>query len=389
MILHLVDDEKFIDATISHFDEIAAQSNLYGLIGNSNKEVPLKHIKKVNRILFIDGIDTTHFCEAIKELNVTSIFIHYLSDIKVKAVLEAKKRFPSLKITWFFWGADGFELDKFNQTLFQPKTRKILPHLKRLKLLHATKEITLSLFFKCGIYFDYINANKRNKLRLIKQLDFIVPVIKQDYELLKTKYNFSAQCLDWNYLSIEQIFSSGIDFKVSGNNILLGNSASATNNHVEMIDLLSTMDLSGRKVIVPLSYGNIRYRDYIIDYGREKLKDSFFPLVDFLPLKEYNELIGSCSSVIMNHNRQQAMGNIIASLWMGAKLYINKETTVFSYLTELGVEFFSIEDSLNFKNLEKSIHNETMELNQKAILAQWSNRRILEKTKHLVALNIN
>ena len=42
--------------------------------------------------------------------------------------------------------------------------------------------------------------------------------------------------------------------EVCGNSIMIGNSASGTNNHEYVMRILSKLDIGSRRVIVPLSY---------------------------------------------------------------------------------------------------------------------------------------
>jgi dTDP-N-acetylfucosamine:lipid II N-acetylfucosaminyltransferase len=66
----------------------------------------------------------------------------------------------------------------------------------------------------------------------------------------------------------------------------------------------------------------------------------------FLPLTEYNKIIRSCGIVIMNHHRQQAVGNILASILLGSKVYLSEKNTILQYLRGIGIFVFSIERDL-------------------------------------------
>ena len=69
----------------------------------------------------------------------------------------------------------------------------------------------------------------------------------------------------------------------TGTDILLGNSAAMANNHLEALEQLSLVDLSGRRVLVPLTYGSAAYRTAVVERGRQLLGDAFEPLVEPLP----------------------------------------------------------------------------------------------------------
>src|SRR5690606_10212357 len=72
--------------------------------------------------------------------------------------------------------------------------------------------------------------------------------------------------------------------------------------------------------------------------------------------------------VVMNHYRQQAIGNILAMLWMGAKVYLDEKNTFYHYLRRKQIHIFSVEKDLNPDNTnalktlgaEEVAHNRTI-----------------------------
>src|SRR6185503_12335549 len=64
-----------------------------------------------------------------------------------------------------------------------------------------------------------------------------------------------AAFLPLNYYSCEDVFLVGSSSNMAGPDILVGNSATPENNHLEVIEHLARLGTAGRKVIVPLSYG--------------------------------------------------------------------------------------------------------------------------------------
>ena len=105
-------------------------------------------------------------------------------------------------------------------------------------------------------------------------------------------------------------------------------------------------DLKNKKIICPLSYGDNNYANEIIRIGEQKLGNNFEPLIKFMPLHQYNNYTQSCSIVIMNHYRQQAVGNVLTLLWMGAKVFLDERNTLYHYLKRLGVYVYNIKQDL-------------------------------------------
>jgi hypothetical protein len=169
---------------------------------------------------------------------------------------------------------------------------------------------------------------------------------KEEFDFFKQSNVFkpTTTFIPFTYYPIEFIFKNE-SIKIQGNDILLGNSASYTNNHIEAIDILSKLNLGNRQVNIPLSYGNTSYANSIIQYAKNVLPNNNKPLTDFLHLQEYNVLLSNCGIVIMNHYRQQAVGNVLAALYLGAKVFLNN-TTFYQYLKRIGCVIFLIDDYL-------------------------------------------
>ncbi len=55
----------------------------------------------------------------------------------------------------------------------------------------------------------------------------------------------------------------------------------------------------------------------------------------YLQPADYLSVVRSCGHVVMNHMRQQALGNIFAALWRGAHVYMNA-TTAYGGLARMG-----------------------------------------------------
>jgi hypothetical protein len=103
-------------------------------------------------------------------------------------------------------------------------------------------------------------------------------------------------------------------------------------------------------LIVPLSYGEPVLSKQLIYKGQSLLKDNFYPILDFMPLSAFTKLMQTCNVVIMNHYGQQAFGNTISAVYLGAKVFLNKENSAYLYLKGLGCHIYEITEDLNCHN---------------------------------------
>jgi hypothetical protein len=54
----------------------------------------------------------------------------------------------------------------------------------------------------------------------------------------------------------------------------------------------------------------------------------------------------------MNHHRQQAIGNVMNAVYIGAKVFLSEKNTLFHYLKRIGCHIFSVEHDLIVENKE-------------------------------------
>lgn len=129
-----------------------------------------------------------------------------------------------------------------------------------------------------------------------------------------------------------------------GVNVLVGNSATETNCHLDAFALIARHDRGDTQVHCPLSYGDARYRDIVIANGRALFGQRFHPMMDMLPLAAYQAFLGGIDIAVMHHNRQQGMGNLISLLTLGKKVYMRPEQTHTRFFNQLGLATYDIRE---------------------------------------------
>jgi len=283
-----------------------------------------------------EGNDITRSVLLDKISNCETLFIHFM-DIEKTRLLNQVTKPP--KVVWFMWGGDGYHLGKFYNDFLLPKTKALKWKLGFKQFRKGGwKDLGKMLL---GSMSDYIYPNNE-VLKAIRKADFIVPVIPQDYELLTSRYDLNAQLFHLNYVNDAFVTHPEVHESQS-KNILLGNSAHYSNNHIEVIDKLAAENLEDRQVIIPISYGDKVYGRYIKNYAHDLLGDNVRVLDSYLPLDEYRALIDSCDTVIMNQCRQQAVGNLIIALWFEKTIYLNKSSGLFDYMMDNNFHILDID----------------------------------------------
>ncbi|MGN8225762.1 TDP-N-acetylfucosamine:lipid II N-acetylfucosaminyltransferase [Gracilimonas sp. BCB1] len=286
------------------------------------------------------------------------IFAHFLNEHIASFInnLDEPK-----KIVWFCWGQDLYDLGRFRNDFLLQKTRKAY-YKTGLTNLNQLKNILQKAL---GRFNDFLPPN-RSVLKAIQKAHVIVPVVQGDYDNLKAKYPIDAEVFNVNYVNNVFFKQPEVDSTQPRKNILVGNSASFTNNHIEAIDLLSNFSLNDLSVYIPLTYGKEKYAQLIKEYAFKKLHDQAQIIENRLPLDDYMSIFSNCRSVIMNHCRQQAMGNILLAFWFETTLFLNPKADHYKDLSQKGFKILNVSDF----NPELELSNQEKKQN-KDLLIKW------------------
>lgn len=326
MNLHCMHEEKFIEPFIGFIEKNFDDSKHKYLIRRSQR---FKSKAREN-ILFVEN-NLGRFAQFLlytKHLNrADKIFLHGLFHNAMFVVLFMQ---PWLlkKCYWIIWGGDLYSRQKIKKGY-----KSILSGWVR--------------FF------------------VISRVGNFVTQIKGDYELAQQWYGARGRWHEcfvypsnlYHEAPTESLAHEGI-------NILLGNSADPSNNHIEVLDKLKCYAGEKIRVYCPLSYGNQEYAAKISAHGTFHFGENFIALREFMPLDKYAELLSKIDIAIFNHKRQQGMGNITTLLGMGKKVYLRKEITTWGFLQGLGAAVFDI-NSLEFSKLEAAVSDRNSDVIKK------------------------
>lgn len=376
-ILHLVNDEKFIPFAMDVFGACdGAENKFVATVPDQSK--PLRYCAGLQGIRAVDKryLGSSAMDSDLRECDC--LVVHYMDPLKARIVLRAP---PELPVVWSGWGGDYWDLIS--------RDRLLGPETSALQSRQVTEAV-----LRAGLWRLPLSAARHYALpqvhgwiirRAANRVDLFSAPVPEDYEELAAalQSGFSADYIQLNYASLEKTFAQGQPSSHDGN-ILVGNSASATNNHLEVFRTLSQLELGQRKVIVPLSYGDERYRDAIVASGHKMLGRNFRPLVEFMSLDRYNELIGSCSVVVMGHRRQQAVGNTATMLYRGAKVFLDKASTVYQFFRRRGAAVYALDDLESSSDALNPLMDAQKEKNLEVLREFWGHERVLNNVQCLV-----
>jgi len=280
--------------------------------------------------------------------NSDKIIIHGLFDLHLVFLLFGQPRLLK-KAYWVIWGGDLYYY------IFRNKG------------------------FKSNIY-EFMRR------KVIKNIGNIVTLVEGDYELAKKWYKTEAvyhEAFYYNPKICENIDETNDTKKRNKKIIQIGNSADPRNNHIEILNKLLKFKDKDIEIVVPLSYGDREWAKEVIKNGQMLYGDKFRSLDDFLPPQEYQKILNLVDVAIFNHDRQQALGNILTLLHLGKKIFIKNDITSWNFLKkkELAVYNTYDIDKLNFEEFifmdestkEKNIEMIEKEFSEEKCVKLWKN----------------
>jgi len=335
MFIHLFTNESLYSSELLKLFEVTLDLKEHLFIfrkGKTGKYIYSTEIE--SRIIY-----STNYKHLIKyilpELKVAKwIYFHYLP-YGPSLILWAINPKLISKSTWIIWGGDVFIHKQKNESL----KHRIFEFLRR---------------------------------QIIPNFTEIASFLEDDAQEAKRIYKSNAQYIPILYpipVNLDNLKNLRKEKTDKTKNILIGNSADPSNNHLEMLEMLSPFASQDINIYCPLSYyADQDYIKLIIKRGKELFLERFIPLTKMMTTQEYAIFLNDMDIAIMNHRRQQGLGNILPLLYLGKKVYIRSDISTFPFLINAGCKIFDA-CSMNKSNFATliSMDNNSREDNKKAI----------------------
>lgn len=309
MYLHIIPDEKFTKSYIRFMNNNFDQSeNLFVLTNSISTETEEQYNALDNVECHGTGFRTSWklFKYILKS---EKVIIHNLAYINPKLMLLLGIAARFKKIYWVIWGQD----------------------------LYCYRDLKISLKEK---------LSEQIRKFLIRGLYGIIFHVRGDYELAKKWYGTRARYFAGGYSMDKNVYENILtNYKKRSDEfvrIQIGNSAAKNNNHIKTMEKIASFGFEKLKIYCPLSYpNNPEYKKAVVEKGKELFGDNFVPLLEMMPYNDYMNYLASIDIGVFPANRQQGLGNISALLHLGAKVYINDDTTMWDYYIERGAKVFA------------------------------------------------
>ena len=367
-LIHLARDEKFVPLMQRLFEDALPGANRW-LIARKRRATQ-QFVKPAAGVVFRPEWWLRTPLVRTDMAGADVIVAHSMTSIFANAIGQAA---PHARVVWLGWGYDYYPLlESLLGDPVLPATRALAGHPRE-----AQSPATEGGFsWRRGK--TPALARMAGRIHTCCVIPTEVPLLRQVLPQL------TALAHELPLFTAEDTFGQG-GVDMIGSDWLLGNSATASNNHADAFELLRGRLGEGR-VVVPLSYGDGVYGEKVAERGRDVLGERCDPLREWMSLDDYNRRIQRCGFVLMNHRRQQAVGNIGASLYRGATVYLRRENPLFPFYRGLGLTLRAVDELADGSGPVLPITPEEQVSNRKIIGTHYARSRVLDAIRTLPAL---
>lgn len=190
-----------------------------------------------------------------------------------------------------------------------------------IKEIGQQKKVTWVLWG--GDFYNPIRAG--NKLPdLLQNIHAVALGSDGDYELFCEHFGHKPRLL-FTYPAALDFDEIEVPAQKS-KKIIVGNSGDPGNLHIEILRHLATMeDIQDYEVIMPVSYNlSAKYEAELIAELANMPSIQARLIKDFMPPADYYAMLADAEMLLTAHQRQQATGNLVASLYFGNKTVLRE-----------------------------------------------------------------
>lgn len=321
-IYHLFPDEKYVDDFISKVLTCSEQPERNVFMVRAEK--PLSRISRHGAKVIETPLYSDALSEIVEGIREEDLFLVHYFERRVCEWLNTVNR--SLPLGWVFWGAELYNNAGIDFPLYGPLTKKIYrPHLLDHSWLYK-----IPFFREIEIFYEeHIKAPRMHRLKAkaFSRVRRFYNYNKYNYQILKDNFDTPAEFVYFIYPRIFDVpeFKEGVELPIGVDteqlNVVIGNSANYSNNHLEVMDAITPNE--SLVLWVPLSYGNQDYAGYLQRIGERKFGANFRVLSDYLPAEQYFEFLKKMDAGLFGNYRPMGMGNITILLTLGKALFMD------------------------------------------------------------------
>lgn len=377
-----MDDEKFTDVIIDQFETVSPNESIY-LVKTTNSDLSLNYTtSKDSNVIYFYSLNDPEFVKATSNLEAYSVVVFHnlISEYKKELLLNTTSK--GTNFHWMSWGYDLYNISSLKSEFLSRDSKRYLYAQRNLNwyLGNLLKNLTPRLArFKSSLN----NISEKKYLKALKKIHSYTTVVPDESRIIRNYLNNNAVQLPLKYGDLAHLIKTPQENICTDNNFFLGNSATPSSNHLEALKLIRNISDIDKKIYIPISYGDTKYGYHLKKIASSIVENEMIFLEDFIDLKGYNEILLKCGNVILNHYRQQAMGNVVIALYNGARVFLNEKNPIYSFLKTQGVKVFNIQKDLNMIDTLPSFED-LAKFNRPILESIYGREKVIEETRQFV-----
>lgn len=346
-IYHIATDEKFVNTAYFQFTQATQWTNKFYIL-SKNTQQPLTHVTLQENMFVLPNTpqEKEQLAATVGENDI--VVFHSLISLYYKIIFKLPARTQTV---WLCYGYELYNDPEYftKDEIYAPSTLKHFGN--KPSIIPRKKQKIFSQQIASLMAKRKKETRAQRKARAIARIDYIGTSFKEEFDALVNKLPSNKSFFEYWHYPLERIMEGASITTGQKKSILIGNAGVPTLNHMDVFDVFEKIEIpTDRKVVVPLSYGLDNYITHIQEKGRKIWGRSFQPIKDFMPLAEYNKILEDVGVAIFYNYRQQAIGNIVALLYMGAKVYLSNKNPIYHFFKRIDVVIFDFDTDFSEAN---------------------------------------
>jgi dTDP-N-acetylfucosamine:lipid II N-acetylfucosaminyltransferase len=312
--------------------------------------------------------------------NISVVYFHYYNYLSSYILKKIKKKNPKIKFVWVFWSADFYNLKEFVPELYLSYSQKYLPSKALSALFRDKLSVIKRKIFKQPHY------SRTAFIKSIHKIDYIAGLLNKDFENIVNYTKSKPGRIVFAYLPYSELLEEhALSLTATGNKIMVNHSGDPTLNHYEIITLLSEKGVDNT-ILMMLSYGNPEYINDISTEAKALFPDNLEIITEFIEPSQYPYKLMEVGYAIFNSKIQQGVGNIILLLWLGIKVYLRKENSVYVDFKSWGLLIYSVQDDLPAETFSERMSEAEIRHNREVLQEHLSSEVVEGYYRNLLSI---
>lgn len=354
MRIHLMPDDKFIDTFIENSELISnAGENLYLI----NGKPPFKYVH--HQLARPMPEQDNEICDLVDTLTEKdNLYLHSLP-FKIVSWLANRKKEVKAEVAWIFWGAEFFQF--LEEQTYAPITKSYYDAVNA-KNRDKIYNDTYSRFPILNGWrrYKFIKKAKQNEKdykatyqAALGKVNTLMHYNPLDMDLIRSVFDFPARFQYYYYppaFSYEEterfVLQNTPQLPINSSvlNIWVANSATPTSNHLDALQAIQESTLSNIQLWLPTNYGDNEYLAYLKTEAEKLLPGKVYFITEYMSFGMFCACIAAMDVSLLWHKRSQAFGNVQMLLFLGKKVFMHPESTLYRMLVDDGYRIWSVAD---------------------------------------------